>query len=266
MFDILADLKSLNEESGISNSDEYYELMGLSLGPGLSYSTAAMYGITQTVLSSNRLIAYNLVQNSIDEAKGAARIQVIIDRYVKDPDLARRMNRHVGEELKHSKLFKDLVAKTGYDVDESSFDPRLSEEVLDFDDELHAFICRVHSIEIRSWTVLRMYQSILASTRDDDFAAHFSRTLDDIMQDEMYHVTYTGKIINDWIGEGVPGIRETLVECLQHTDTETWQDMKSMLEWLADNYSIIVGQNPEEIASGPARPFLVGDLTMPLLT
>lgn len=262
MYHVLSDLRDLYRTSGIECSDEYYRLMPYSLNQGLSYSTPAMYGITQTVLSSDRMIAYNLIQNSIDEAKGAARIQVIIDRYVDEPDLAKRMNRHVGEELKHSRMFKNLVAETGYEVDESAFDPRLTEEVLDFDDDLHSFICRVHSIELRSWTVLRIYQSILRETRQDEFAASFCRALSDVMADEMYHVTYTGQVIDGWLRQGVPRIADTLVECLQHTDRETWQDMQSMLEWLADNYGILANSAPDEFVHGPSRPFVVGDLAL----
>lgn len=143
------DLKRLYSGYNLETAGCYNDSMTRALGPDLAYGSPAMYGVTATVLSSRRMIAYNLAQNAIDEAKGAARIQMIADNYA-DGDLFKKMHRHVGEELKHSKLFKALVPATGYDTRDDPVDPTATEDVLDFDDELKAFICRVHSIELQS--------------------------------------------------------------------------------------------------------------------
>lgn len=261
MYQVYDDLKQLFADRDITTSPHYDKLMASMLGPGLAYATPAMYGLTSTVLSSRRMVAYNLVQNSIDEAKGAARIQVIADKYAAGTPLYKKMKRHVGEELKHSRQFKELVDATGYEAIDTPVPPEATEEVLDFDDELKAFICRVHSIEIRSWTVLRIYQQVL---RDNLFPALTEAALpvlDDIMQDEMYHVVYTGQQIDEWLNED-DSLETTLVECMQHTNRETWQDIAAMTSWLAQNFPQLLADEGGDVKVPESR-FLVGDLNPP---
>jgi hypothetical protein len=261
MFEVGSDLQKLYLDNGIETREPYNSLMARALGPGLAYGTPAMYGVTATVLSSKRMIAYNLVQNSIDEAKGAARIQVIADRYASDTPLYKKMKRHVGEELKHSRQFKDLVAATGYEAETTKAEPGAADEVLDFDDELKAFICRVHSIEIRSWTVLRMYQQILAKNEFPELTERALPVLADIMQDEMFHVMYTGQQIDEWLRDD-PELESTLLECMNHTNRETWQDIASMTVWMADNFTRLLADEIGDVALPESR-FLVGDLNPP---
>jgi hypothetical protein len=260
MFDVLADLHGLYDQQGITTSPDYDEAMRLAIGnPALAYATPAMFGVTATVLSSRRMVAYNLTQNAIDEAKGAARIQIVADRYA-EPELHKKMTRHVGEELKHSRQFKQLVTATGYGTMDDYIDAKIAEEVLDFDDDLKSFVCRVHSIEIRSWTVLRMYQQILAEQRFADLSETALPVLANNMVDEINHVVYTGAQIDAWLRED-PGLRETLDECLAHTNRETWQDIASMTTWLADNFEVIFSGTDVSPDFVPASRFLVGDLT-----
>jgi hypothetical protein len=261
VIQVYEDLRRLYADHQISLGEDYNRLMAEALGPSLAYATPAMYGITSTVLSSRRMIAYNLVQNSIDEAKGAARIQVIADRYAADTPLEKRMKRHVGEELKHSKQFKELVPVTGYDTVEESAADGAAGEVLDFDDELRAFICRVHSIEIRSWTVLRMYQMILKENRFPELSEVALPVLDDIMQDEMFHVRYTGVQIDEWLRDD-PKLSVVLTECMQHTNRETWQDIASMTGWMAKNFPQLLADESSDVTLPESR-FLVGDLNPP---
>ncbi len=236
MWDVCRDLENLYKEHGIEVHDRYRDAMRRALDrPSLSFGTPAMYGITSTVLSSKKMIAHNLVQNSIDEAKGAARIQIIADRYA-DPALAEKMKRHVAEELKHSKLFLDLVDVTGYSVTSEDVDETV-DDVMDFDDDVKAFICRVHSIEIRSWTVLRTYQQVLNEQRFPEVSEVAIPTIDDIMQDEINHVLYTGQTLDGWLEED-ESLLSTLEECFAHTDRETWQDMASMVGYLAEHRAV----------------------------
>lgn len=266
MIRVHDDLCQLYAENETTVGADYQRLMAEALGPGLAYATPAMFGITSTVLSSRRMIAYNLVQNSIDEAKGAARIQVIADRYAAGTPLEKRMKRHVGEELKHSRQFKDLVAATGYAAVDEGVPKDAADEVLDFDDELRAFICRVHSIEIRSWTVLRMYQTILEEKAFPALSEVALPVLADIMQDEMFHVRYTGEQIDEWLRED-PAIGDVLLECMAHTNRETWQDIASMTDWLARNFPQLLAEEGSDAAGeGVALPesrFLVGNLNPP---
>ncbi|HZN20081.1 MAG TPA: hypothetical protein VFB84_18115 [Micromonosporaceae bacterium] len=261
MLRVYDDLQKLYADHDVHTGQDYNTLMAEALGPGLAYATPAMFGVTATVLSSRRMIAYNLVQNSIDEAKGAARIQVIADRYAADTPLERKMKRHVGEELKHSRQFKDLVTTTGYGTVDEAVDQDAADEVLDFDDELKAFICRVHSIEIRSWSVLRMYQQVLGENEFPQLTEAALPVLDDIMQDEMFHVRYTGQQIDEWLRED-PSLATTLLECMSHTNRETWQDIAAMTSWLAQHFPRLLADESGDVALPDTR-FLVGDLNPP---
>jgi hypothetical protein len=262
MYDVLNDLRQLYSEHQVGTAARYEDSMARALGPELAYGSPAMYGVTATVLSSRRMIAYNLAQNAIDEAKGAARIQMIADKYA-DGDLYKKMHRHVGEELKHSKLFKSLVPETGFQTRDDPVDQATADEVLDFDDELKAFICRVHSIEIRSWTVLRMYQHVLRQRAFPELSDTALPVLDDIMQDEINHVLYTGQQIDEWLRDD-PGLQSVFDECLEHTNRETWQDVASMTTWLAKNYRVVLADDAEPSAVElPESRFLVGDLAPP---
>ncbi len=265
MFNVLNDLGQLYRDHKVETAERYNDSMTRALGPELAYGSPAMYGVTATVLSSRQMIAYNLAQNAIDEAKGAARIQMIADKYADaGSDLHKNMHRHVGEELKHSKLFKSLVPATGYETRDDPVDPAATEEVLDFDDELRAFICRVHSIEIRSWTVLRMYQHVLRQRAFPDLSDSALPVLDDIMQDEINHVLYTGEQIDAWLRED-PGLQPVFDECLNHTNRETWQDIAAMTTWLAKNYQVVLAEGDADPAAVelPETRFLVGDMAPP---
>lgn len=259
-MNVIEDLKALYASHEFSPGPTYVDSMERALTTHLSYGTPSMYGITATVLSSRKMIAYNLMQNAIDEAKGAARIQIVADKYA-DPSLHKKMHRHVGEELKHSRLFLDLIECTGYQSEGTAGSPDDVQQVLDFDDDLRAFICRVHSIEIRSWTVLRMYQQVLAQKQFPQVTEVATPVIDDIMQDEINHVFYTGVQIDEWL-RGDPSLQATLDECLAHTNRETWQDMSSMMSWLAGNFPAAL-EGADADLELPESSFLVGEMGPP---
>lgn len=259
-MNVFDDLQDLYKGREFHPGPLYMESIERALNGPLAYGTPAMYGITATVLSSKKMIAYNLMQNSIDEAKGAARIQIIADKYA-DPALHKKMHRHVGEELKHSKQFHDLIEATGYLSESVESQPEDVQQVLDFEDDLRAFICRVHSIEIRSWTVLRMYQQVLAENRFPEISDAAKPVLADIMQDEINHVFYTGVQIDEWLNSD-GSLQGILDECLAHTNRETWQDMASMTSWLAENFDSALGSGNEAIDLPESR-FLVGEMGPP---
>lgn len=235
---VFQDLLELYHSRGLKLDREYLNVCAVALGPGLAYSTPAMYGITETLLSSRPLFAHNLSQNATDEAKGAARVRLVADRYASG-ELLRKMKRHVADEFKHSVQFRKLIPLTG--CDHLGRDPdEMAEEidkVLTFDDDLQSFLCRVHSIEIRSWTVLRMYIDVLQNSSVEAFRKAIP-VLEDIMADEIDHVLYTGLQISDWMEEH-PGLSGTLRHCFDHTNHETWRDLANMADHLADHHEEI---------------------------
>lgn len=235
---VFKDLCGLYSDRNIQMCSDYLESCERALGEGLAYSTPAMYGITKTLLSSASLFAHNLAQNATDEAKGAARVRLVAGRYASGELLA-KMKRHVADEFKHSVQFRKLIPLTGITHFRRAPGEVADEidKVLNFDDDLRSFLCRVHSIEIRSWTVLRIYIDILAHSPEPSFRKAIP-VLEDILADEITHVLYTGKQISDWLEED-RGLALMLDQCFAHTNRETWRDIAHMTEYLADNFGEI---------------------------
>lgn len=231
------DLESLLTEHNVAIESGYTRVLETLNRVGFSYSTPAMYGMACTLFSSKELIAFNLLQNAIDEAKGAARVNIIADRYAPE-ELKKMMKRHVGDELKHSRQFADMIPLTGYASQPVSENEGI-DDVFEFDDELKTFLCRVHSIEVRSWTILRHYQNILKDLDDAELNKALP-VLDEIMADEIQHVVYTGEQIQKWMKED-PLLEKTLEECFLQTNKETWNDLAEMSKYLAENAGKIFG-------------------------
>lgn len=236
MYDVFSDLMNLYQQNKIEPCAKYREIAANALDGRLAYSTPAMFGLTATLFSSDKMVAYNLMQNSIDEAKGAARVCLIADRYA-PPELQAKMKRHVADEMKHSKQFLNLVPLTSLTVTEEPAEEGDKElaKVLDFEDSLQTFLCRVHSIEIRSWTMLRLYMKVIEAGGRPNLQKAIA-VLENIMADEITHVLYTGQQINEWLLDE-ERVGQALTECFSHTNRETWHDMAFMSNYLADNFS-----------------------------
>ncbi len=248
IFDIKKDLFTLFQKQNIVLSLSYRQIMGEQLAEGLAYTTPLMVGLIDTLLSNLNMMAYNLLQNSIDEAKGAARVHLIAERHATDP-LKKEMFRHAGDEMRHSRLFAKMIANTGYEYEEvpdTKEIERATNAVLEFDDDLYAFICRVHSIEIRSWVMLRHYLYILGKYPNENVRAMIP-IFEEILDDEIRHVVYTGKWVNKWLEEN-GSLASTLSECVAHTNRETWHDVSSMA-----NYMVTADRNSDEVPKDFAR-------------
>ncbi len=231
MFDIQQDLLGLFDTRGVVLEPCYRRAITDTFSRMVSYNTPVMHGMIMTLFSDKRMIAYNLLQNAIDEAKGAARVKIMADRYATG-DLLRQMRAHVGDEFRHSKLFAACIAYTGHQcqADESPDAAAEVQQVCEFDDELMTFMARVHSIEIRSWTMLRHYKQVLMILNDAQLN-NIVPIIEQIMSDEIEHVYYTGKQLNHWLHEQ-PDFAEILLTCFKHTHKETWHDLGQMTEYL----------------------------------
>ncbi len=86
IYDIWSDLTQVYISNSFQISEKYRSTVQPHLKNTLSYNSQAMHGMTATLFTSPRLIAHNLVQNSIDEAKGAARVELIAQRYAPSPE------------------------------------------------------------------------------------------------------------------------------------------------------------------------------------
>lgn len=234
MYDVFSDLMSLYESKRIPVTKTYEEIASEALGPSLAYATPTMHGLVLTIFANDKMIAHNLIQNAIDEAKGAARIKIITERY-SPPELRNKFMRQVNDEWRHSKMFLGLLPLVGYEYDNTPDEESQKEldNVLDFDDNLHTFGCRAHSIEIRSWIVLKLYQQAI----NELGLTHMEPALpvlNKIMEDEIHHVTYLGRVVMDWIEED-PTVAISLKNCFSFTNQETWHDIANMANFLADH-------------------------------
>lgn len=231
------DLQELLRAKGVEPTSHYLAVADRALGEALSYNTPAMYGMAAALFESERMIAHNLIQNSIDEAKGAARVEIIARRYA-PPELKKKMLKHVGDELRHSRQFLSLLKLTSY-RSETADERNAVAAVFEFDDELKAFLCRVHSIEIRSWTMLRHYIAILQGSANPRLREAIP-VLEAILSDEINHVAYTAEQLIAWLGEE-NALRGTLAQCFEHTNRETWRDLANMANYLAEHPDALRG-------------------------
>ncbi|MEI8633022.1 hypothetical protein P4S72_15480 [Vibrio sp. PP-XX7] len=55
-----------------------------------------------------------------------------------------------------------------------------------------------------------------------------------ILEDEMRHVSYTASYVSQWLKEN-PYLSQTFIDCITHTNKETWEDLSSMANFMRDN-------------------------------
>ncbi|MCW8336710.1 GTPase, partial [Vibrio sp. DBSS07] len=108
MNDIQSSLYDLFDTKGVSLSKEYKDCIEKYLVSDLSFTSEMMNGLARTIFQNKKMMAYYLLHNAIDEAKGAARLRMIAERYA-DDELRQRMLRHYNDEMNHSTLFGSLI-------------------------------------------------------------------------------------------------------------------------------------------------------------
>jgi hypothetical protein len=233
MNPIKTELYNMLDSYGTTPSEEYQDCIEKYLTSDLSFTSELMSGLAKTIFQSKKMMAYYLLHNSIDEAKGAARLRMIAGRYA-DEELKQKMMRHYYDEMNHSKLFASLIPLTGFEAE--PYHEGISEEVdkiLDFDDNLKTFIFRVHSIEVRSWRLLLLHLQIIDQSHEA-YMEEMRPTIQKILEDEMRHVSYTASYVSQWLHED-PTLSNTFIECITHTNKETWEDLSSMASFMRDN-------------------------------
>lgn len=234
------ELNEILNSNGVKPSKEYQACIGGYLTPDLSFTSALMDGLARTIFQSKTMMAYYLLHNSIDEAKGAARLRIIAERYA-DKELKQKMMRHYNDEMNHSAMFASLVPLTGFEVekDESIIEDEAN-KILDFDDDLKTFIFRVHSIEVRSWRLLKLHISIIDDS-NESYMKEMRPTILRILDDEIRHVAYTASYVSQWLEED-PTLSSVFTECIMHTNKETWEDLSNMAVFMRDKVSDLIAE------------------------
>jgi rubrerythrin len=237
MINIEKDLMKLYENNNILVSNIYKDCVFDNLVRDLVYTSPIMEGMVSTLFKSKKMMAFNLLQNAIDEAKGAARVRIIAERYAND-ELRVKMIRHVNDEMNHSKMFADMIPLTGFDIEHDDSEANDIDNVFNFDDDLKQFLCRVHSIEVRSWVMLRHYLTTLDELTDPELLK-MKPIIESIMQDEIRHVCYTGETVSNWL-DNDNDLKDTFIDCINHTNKETWQDLSNMSNYMCENAQQII--------------------------
>jgi rubrerythrin len=237
MINIEKDLMKLYENNNILVSNIYKDCVFDNLVRDLAYTSPIMEGMVSTLFKSKKMMAFNLLQNAIDEAKGAARVRIIAERYAND-ELRVKMIRHVNDEMNHSKMFADMIPLTGFDIEHDDSEANDIDNVFNFDDDLKQFLCRVHSIEVRSWVMLRHYLTTLDKLTDPELLK-MKPIIESIMQDEIRHVCYTGETVSNWL-DNDNDLKDTFIDCINHTNKETWQDLSNMSNYMCENAQQII--------------------------
>ncbi|MDW6004809.1 GTPase [Vibrio mangrovi] len=233
MNSIKKELYEMLNSFDVSPSKEYKKCIEKYLTSDLSFTSDLMSGLAKTIFQSKKMMAYYLLHNSIDEAKGAARLRMIAGRYA-DEELKQKMMRHYYDEMNHSKMFASLIPLTGFEAE--PYHDGVAEEIdkiLDFDDNIKTFIFRVHSIEVRSWRLLLLHLKIIDES-NAEYMEEMRPTIQRILEDEMRHVSYTASYVSQWLHED-PELSNTFIECITHTNKETWEDLSSMAGFMRDN-------------------------------
>ncbi|PSV20611.1 GTPase [Photobacterium leiognathi subsp. mandapamensis] len=233
MNNIQNELYAMLESFNVNPSDEYKECIEKYLTADLSFTSELMEGLAKTIFRSKKMMAYYLLHNSIDEAKGAARLRLMANRYA-DEELKQKMLRHYNDEMNHSTMFASLIPLTGYEaeVDDTGVEGELT-KILDFDDNIKTFIFRVHSIEVRSWRLLLLHLKIIEGS-NEQYMKDMQPTIQNILEDEMRHVSYTAQYVSQWLHQD-PYLSQSFINCITHTNRETWEDLSAMSNFMRDN-------------------------------
>lgn len=241
-FSISEDLRDLLVSHDIRIGGTYAALLDAQFAGKVAYNTPAMRGLVETLLSTPAMVAFNLLQNAVDEAKGGTRVRIIAERHASG-QLRSNMLIHAEDEFRHARQFLSLLRLTGLQTT-NKYEGAAEEvqDVFNFDDDLILFIARVHSIEIRSWTILRLYIDVLQAQVNSSLKSAIP-VLSQILADEARHVAYTGAQLNLWLDE-IPGLFSQVQSCFSHTNDETWEDFARMARYLASNHETALQDKP----------------------
>lgn len=140
---------------------------------------------------------------------------LVAARRTSDPELAKHLERHAADEVKHAELFRrraaevraeiaggahaelpdkpyDLTRGRGGQVDAHGFfSAGLIDELGEVD-----YVAMLHVAEMRAAQVFEMHREL---ARDDE---RMRAIFDEILKDEKYHCAYTRKFLDQWRSDG----------------------------------------------------------------
>jgi len=160
---------------------------------------------------------FRTLQSFSETEEDGGKDLVAAARRISDPDLREHIIRHAEDEVRHASLFRnraaevrDLAADAGHGSDGSdkAYDLSRGRKGADIDahgffnaglcDELGevAYVAMLHVAEQKAAELFQMHHDLNAD--DPGTQAVFA----EILKDEKYHVSYTGKFLDKWRAQG----------------------------------------------------------------
>jgi len=160
---------------------------------------------------------FRTLQSFAETEEDGGKDLIAAARRISDPDLRAHIERHAEDEQRHAALFRtraaqvrDLAADSthGLDGSDKHYDLSRGRRGAEIDahgffnagmcDEMGevAYVAMLHTAERNAAELFEMHHAL--TTNDPETQAVFA----EILKDEKYHVSYTGKFLDKWRAEG----------------------------------------------------------------
>ena len=157
---------------------------------------------------------YHTLQSFAETEEEGGRDLRAAARWIGDASLRTHLERHAADEARHAEMFRRRAAELASEAAGAKLRTEASDKVYDLSrlslhSESHGFTARpfdghddigyiamVHVAEKRAAALFQMHRDL---NKDDPRTAAL---FDEILRDEKYHVSYTGKFLDKWRDEG----------------------------------------------------------------
>lgn len=159
---------------------------------------------------------FRTLQSFAETEEDGGKDLVAAARRISDPDLRQHIVRHARDEVRHASLFRNRAAEVRDEAGAALSSSADGDKAYDLSrgrrgeldahgfysaglaDEMGevAYICMLHVAELRAAELFTMHYDLTA--HDPGTRAVF----EEILKDEKYHVSYTGKFLDKWRSEG----------------------------------------------------------------
>jgi hypothetical protein len=224
-----------------------YESHGIALDPRYSRSIEGLWtrlpeGALRSVVGVNRamfahagVLYQRLCSISREEACGASLLQWASQRA--SADILDLLIGHARDETRHSKIYLaacDLVRPEAKMARPQAFAVEAEDELGPHaaNANVPALLASMHIAEVRNMMNLHLYGQIVDEFRPR-YAERFQALLRSIAADELWHVTYTGRLVNQWMSTD-DGIRANFDGLVGTYVGYWWGDIDRIAQWFED--------------------------------
>lgn len=186
-----------------------------AVAPSLSIMHPAKFAQIASAFADGRLRRELFASYMLTEHCGGVFIESLLAMHASHP-AATLLSRHASDEKRHGEMFARLAgtAIAGHlDSEAFALESRYHDAYARWvGDDLFSLICLLHGFELRSG-VLQCHWFALMDMFPDSEAAAIRPTFTQISTDEVFHITYTAKLVAAGLAEG--GSSEKLATALR---------------------------------------------------